>query len=120
MTWLFVGLAFLVFMGLVWSVHALDDVALARYGYAPFGMPNVLFMLVPHGLVLYAVQQGGEGMEIPVTLAAAGLLAMLLIVKMRTNGWIALYAAPAMLLAAPVIFFSVLFRSLARSGSGAE
>jgi len=32
--------AFVVFMVVIRSVHAADDYASARYGYAPFAMPN--------------------------------------------------------------------------------
>jgi hypothetical protein len=53
-----------------------------------------------------------------VTIAGAGMLGIFLLVKARTNGWIALYAAPLMLLCAPVLLFSVLFRGLARTDGG--
>ncbi len=51
MTVLFIVLGFLVFMSLIWSVHATDRYALRRFGYAPFALPNVVFMLIPHSLL---------------------------------------------------------------------
>jgi hypothetical protein len=110
--------AFVVFMAVVWSVHVVDDYAAARYGYAPFALPNVLFMLIPNGLLLFAVRQGGEQTQVLVTLAGAALLGILLLIRAKTNGWIALFAAPLLLLCAPVLVFSVLFRGMARTASG--
>jgi hypothetical protein len=104
--------AFAVFMGLIWSVHRLDAYARTRYGYAPFALPNVLFMLIPHGLLLMAIQ-GGERQELLATLAGIGMLGVLILIKARTNGWIALYAAPLQLVAAPLLLFAVLFWVLA-------
>jgi hypothetical protein len=115
LTLLAVVAGFLLFMALIRGVHALDDYALGRYGYAPFAMPNLLFMLVPHGLLLLAIQ-GTEPRELWAGLAGAGLLAMLLVVGARTNGWIALIAAPVALAAASVLAFSVFFRNLVQSG----
>jgi len=117
MTILLVVVGFVFFMGLIWSVHAVDAFGQARYGYAPFALPNALFMLIPHGLVLMTVQGGGHR-ELLATLAGLGMLGLLLIVKQRTNGWLALYAAPIMLLAAPVVVFTVLFRGIAQDGAG--
>jgi hypothetical protein len=108
--------AFLLFMAVILSVHAVDAHAEARYGYAPFAIPNVLFMLIPNGLLLLAVRAGGEQTQVLVTLAGAALLGMLLLIRVKTNGWIALFAAPMLLLCAPVLVLSVLFRSLARPG----
>jgi hypothetical protein len=111
--------AFLLFTGIIWSVHALDRHALARYGYAPFAPSNLLFMLIPHGLLLLSIQ-GGEHRELLATLAGIGMLAVFLLVRTRTNGWIALYAAPLQLVAAPVLLFAVLFRGLAGPRAGGE
>ena len=111
-TALAIGAAFLVFLGLIWSVHRADRYALARYGYAPFALPNVLFMLIPHGLLLAAIQRG-EHQELLATLAGAGMLAIFLVIKSRTNGWLSLYAAPLQLVAAPVLLFAVLFHRFA-------
>ena len=115
MTLLAVAAGFLLFMGLIRAVHALDDYARARYGYAPFAIPNLLFMLIPHGLLLLAIQ-GTEPRELWAGLAGAGLLVVLLLIKSRTNGWIALLAAPLQLAAASVLVFAVFFRGLAQSG----
>jgi hypothetical protein len=115
MTVLVVAFGFLLFMGLIWSVHAVDDYALGRFGYAPFALPNALFMLIPHALLIMAIQDGGPR-ELLATAAGAGMLGMLLLIKHRTNGWLALYAAPILLLAAPVVLFTVMFRGFARGG----
>ena len=111
--------AFLLFAGLLWSVHRLDGSALRRYGYAPFALPNLLFMLVPHALLILAVQ-AVEPRELFATLAGAGMLGVLLLIRSRTNGWIALYAAPLQLLAAPVLVLTVLFRRLAADGDARD
>jgi len=117
-TLLWITGAFVLFMILIWSVHATDDYASARYGYAPFAMPNVLFMLIPNSLVLLAIREDGGHTQILVALAGAATLGMLLLVRSRTNGWVALFAAPILLLCAPVLVFSVLFRALAGLSSG--
>ena len=108
--------AFLAFMAVIWSVHAVDDYAAVRYGYAPFALPNVLFMLIPNGLLLLVVREAGAGEQarLLVILAATALLGMLLLIRSRTNGWVALFAAPMMLFFSPVLVFSVLFRVLSR------
>ncbi len=121
MTLLWILGAFLVFMAVIRSAHAVDDYASARYGYAPFAMPNLLFMLIPNAQLLFAVRDAGAGAQtqVLVTLAGMAMLGMFLLVKARTSGWIALFAAPMMLFCAPVLVLSVLFRSLARAdGSG--
>jgi hypothetical protein len=115
MTILVIAVGFLLFMGLIWSIHAADDYALGRFGYAPFALPNALFMLIPHGLLIMAVQGGGSR-ELLATLAGAGMLGMLLLIRRRTNGWLALFAAPVLLAAAPVVLLSVLFRGFAQGG----
>ena len=107
---------FLVFAGAIWSVHATNRYAAARYGYAPFSMSNALFMLVPHGLLLYAVSSGREDAGLPVTLAAAGFLGVFLLVRQRSNGWVALYTATMLLAAAGVLVFTIFFVGLAGSG----
>jgi len=108
--------AFVVFAALIWGVHAVDDYASARYGYAPFAMPNLLFMLIPHGLLLLAIRGDPLRSQVLLALAGVAMLGMLLLVRSRANGWIALFAAPMLLLGAPVLLFSVLFRGLARPG----
>lgn len=118
MTLLAIVAGFLLFMGLIRAVHALDDYALARYGYAPFAMPNLLFMLIPHGLLLFAIRSTSDQIWILLALAGAALLGMLLLLWSRTSAWIALFAAPVSLLLAPVLVLSLLFRILARAGGG--
>jgi hypothetical protein len=85
-------------------------------------MPNLLFMLVPNGLLLFAVRDGGAGTQsqVLVTLAGAVMLGMYLLIRSKTNGWIGLFAAPVMLVCAPVLVFSVLFRGLAGGRDGVE
>ena len=117
-TLLWILVAFLAFMAIIWSVYALDDYAAARFGYAPFAMPNVLFMLIPNGLLLLAIGYGGEQAHIFVVLAGAVALGMFLLIRAKTNGWVALFVAPMLLCCAPVLVFSVLFRGLARAGGG--
>lgn len=107
--------AFLVFAGAVWSVHAANRAGLARHGYAPFSMPNALFMLVPHGLLLYAVANGGEGAEVAVTLAGAGFLLMYFLVRRRAGGWLGLFTALMLLVGASALAFSIFFAGLAAS-----
>ena len=75
--------------------------------------------LIPHAFLILAVQ-GAELRDLFATLAGGGMFAMLLLVKSRTNGWIALFAALAQLLAAPVLVFAILFRSLAETDSGGD
>lgn len=116
MTLLWILTAFLAFMAIIWSVHALDDYAVARYGYEPFAMPNVLIMLIPNGLLLMAIPDDGGQTQVLLTLAGAAMFGMLLLIRAKTNGWVALVAAPVLLFGAPVLVFSVLFRGLARVG----
>lgn len=121
MTLLSILAAFLAFMAIIWSVHALDDYAVARYGYAPFAMSNLLFMSIPSGLLLLIVREGDLGMQTRVlaTLVGAAMLGIFLLIKARTSGWIALFVAPMLLVFSPVLVFSALFRSLARAdGNG--
>lgn len=108
--------AFLVFMAFIRSVHALDDYASARYSYAPLAMPNVLFMLIPNGLLVFTIRDSGEQPLLLVALAGVATLGIFLLVRSRTNLWIALIAAPLLLLCAPVLVFTVLFRRLAQVG----
>jgi hypothetical protein len=119
MTLLWIFAAFVAFTLIIRSVHAVDDYALDRYGYAPFALPNVLFMLIPNGLLLFVVHEAGAGdhTRMLVTLAAAALLGMFVLIRSRANGWVAIFAAAMLLVCAPVLVFSVLFRSLSRSNS---
>jgi hypothetical protein len=114
-TLLWILAAFVAFMAVIRGVHAVDDYASNRYGYAPFAMPNVLFMLIPNGLLLLSIRDGGEQTQMLVTLAGAVMLGMLLLIRAKTSGWVALFAATLLLCCAPVLVFSVLFRGLARA-----
>jgi hypothetical protein len=116
MTLLSLAAAFLVFVGLVWTMNRVDGYALGRYGYAPFALPNLLFMLIPHALLIAAVK-GVEPRELYATLAGIGMLAVLLLVRSKTNGWIALLAAPVQLVAAPILLLSAMFRRLAQDAN---
>jgi hypothetical protein len=122
------GLAagFLVFMALIGAVHAVDRCALDRYGYAPFALVNVLALLIPSGVFLAGLAMLGgadlgalEAAADPVMLlglAACAGLAMAWLIGRRTNAWVALLAAPLLLVGAPVLIFSVLFRVIAATG----
>jgi hypothetical protein len=110
--------AFLLFIAAMWSVHMVDDYAMAHYGYAPFAIPNVLFTLVLHGLLLFVIRDGGEQTRLLVTLTGAATLGMFLLVRSRTSGWIALFTVPILLFCAPLLVFSVFFRHLSRIDSG--
>jgi hypothetical protein len=131
MAWLVLIGGFLAFMVGVGAVYALDDLAARRYGYRPFGPPNLAFMLIPHGVLLawlvsrmpgaedgaiagfpMAVVWGGTGLGV----LAVGFMG--LIVAARTRAWIAVAATAAMLAAASVLLLSVLFRDFARAPSG--
>ena len=118
------AIGFTVFMGLVWSVHRLNRVGAERFGYEPFAPPNAAFMCLP-SLLLYsalaslpaigALPDAAEPAAL-VKLGLSGLflLGMLGLLAWRSNLWIALYAAPVMLLAAPVVLLTVLYQRLAR------
>jgi hypothetical protein len=120
-------LAFAGFMAVVWSVHALDGYAQARYGYAPFALPNAALMCIPSLLllsVLSAAPDAASLLALPATVDAVGqvklaiwalfLVAMLGLLAWRTNPWIGAYAALLMALAAPVVLMTVLFQRFAR------
>ncbi len=119
-------------MAAIGAAHALDRYGERRYGYLPFALPNLAFMLIPHGLLAVLVIQahgapaapevealGGPGFWVPAVAAAGASLGMFAIVRARTGGWLALVATLAMLCAASVLLFSVLFRVIA-GGRGAE
>lgn len=126
MTVLFVVLAFLAFTLVIWSVHAINGYALAQFGYAPFSMPNMLLMLVPHGLMFWTLQpleegpglhsvlaNGAPGVILVLLLILAATIGMFLVIGRRTNRWVALYAAPLMVLSAAVLVWAVLFWTFA-------
>ena len=125
--------AFFVFMALIGAVHALDQWALNRFGYAPFALINVLAMLLPSaalwaGLAVWAGQEAGPlgelagalGPALLFGLAIAAVLAMAWLLRRRTATWVAAIVAPLLLVAAPVLVFSVLFSTLATAGPGGK
>jgi hypothetical protein len=133
MTVAWLGLAFGVFMAALWSVYALNRLCTARYGYAPFSVPNAALMLVVNLLLLSVLSghPGGQGLDealagtdwaASIKLLAAALLAlaMLVIIGWRTRPWIALYAVPLMAVGAIAILPSLLFQILASAGDGPE
>ncbi len=127
---LWIGAAFLLFMAVLGSAHALDRWCAGRYGYRPFGLPNLAFMLIPHGILAAAAASLGPAAAQPALglppvvawllagLAAGALIFMHSILARRTNGWVATAATTLMTLAAPVLLFSVLFRELAEMPPG--
>jgi hypothetical protein len=130
-TLLVLGAAFLAFVALIGTVHAVDSWSLRRFGYAPFALVNVLLMLLPSGAllsglgVLAGAAPGTPGLDglaqvlNPLWLcglAACAGGAMAWLIGRRTNAWVALFAAPLLLVGAPVLVFSVLFRTLATAG----
>lgn len=123
---------FLLFMATIGAAHALDRYGERRYGYLPFALPNLAFMLIPHGLLSVLLVQAngvpaapgvevfsGPGFWVSALAAAGASLGMFVIVRARTGGWLALVATVAMLFAASVLLFSVLFRAIA-GGRGSE
>jgi hypothetical protein len=125
---------FLAFMVLIGGVHALDAWSLGRYGYAPFALVNVVAMLIPSGALLaglaltagadlggLAAALGPTLTQVPLLGLAAGAgVAMAWLIGRRTNAWVAGLAAPLLLAAAPVLVFSVLFRTLAGAGQAGD
>ena len=124
MVWVALIGGFAIFMGLLGSAHALDRRAAERYGYRPFALPNLAFMLIPHGvLAAWALGlrwEAGEPLTPALvgTLGGAALVFMLVVLYRRTSPGVALAAAGLMLLGAPVLLLSVLFRDLAESRPG--
>jgi hypothetical protein len=123
--------AFLVFMAMIGGVRALDHWALDQFGYAPFALINVLFMLLPSaalwaGLAEWVGADLGSLSALTSALgpgllfgsAAAATLAMVWLIGRRTRTWVAAIAVPVLLIAAPVLVFSVLFGTLATTGKG--
>jgi hypothetical protein len=126
MGWLWLAAAFILFTALIGSAHALDRYCAGRYGYRPLALPNLAFMLIPHGLLLAAfagLSHRGDvfdGLAAPpgaswllAGLAAGALIFMLVTLTRRTTAWIAVAATALMTAAASVLLFSVFFRDLA-------
>jgi hypothetical protein len=117
-------LLFLLFLG---GAHALDRHAAGRFGYRPLALPNLAFMLIPHGaLAVWALGPSQlAGGALPLALAwvlgllgCAALILMLVVLYRRTSPVVALAAAGMMLIGAPVLLLSMLFRDLAESALG--
>ena len=122
-------------MGLIGSMRAVDRFALGSYGYRPFALPNLAFMLIPHGIlaawlgrtltpVADAALSAPPGPAL-LQWGAAGLgalmaLGLFLILRGRTNAWIGLFAVGLMTGGASVLLLSALFLDLAQRGSGSN
>lgn len=124
-------LAFGLFMALIWSVHAVNRVAVRRYGYEPFSLPNAALMLVANLLLLSALAPGGDGgsasadagLRSQVMLGAVAVLAagLLVVIARRTSLRLGLYAVALMTVGAIAVFPSLVFmRFAAAAGGGAD
>lgn len=129
MAWLWLLLAFGVFMALLGSVYALNRAALRRYGYAPFSVPNAALMLVVNLLLLSALTPtqtaahvGDPALRQAVMLGGAALLAtgLLVVVARRTSVWLGLYAVALMSVAAIAVLPSLLFTRFAAAAEAAD
>lgn len=125
--WLGLLGGFLIFMLFISAAQTLDRHAEARWGYRPLALPNLAFMLMPHGLLAAVALQrlagpGGQADAVPIWAAAvlAAILAggMFWIIRKRTAPWVALAATLAMCAAASVLLASMLFRTLAEAPPG--
>lgn len=121
MIWLWLLGGFLLFMGLIALAHTLDRHAAGRYGYRPLALPNLAFMLIPHGIL--AAWAAGyaptPGLEWALgALGAWALIFMLAILTRRTSVWIALVAVGLMTIAAPLLLPSMAFRAAAEGPAG--
>lgn len=139
-TLLALGAGFLAFMALIGAVHAVDSWSLRRFGYAPFALVNVLVMLLPSGAllaglgILAGVWPGASALGGPdldglaqvvdplwlCALAVGAGTAMAWLIWRRTSVWVALFAGPLLLFGAPVLVFSILFRTLAAAGPAVD
>ncbi|MFY9975772.1 MAG: hypothetical protein WAK53_16055 [Chromatiaceae bacterium] len=125
MSWLGLIGGFLLFMGLIGVAHALDRQTAERFAYRPFAIPNLAFMLLPHGVLVAFViawRQGAWDAPVPAlalgAFALAALLFMGVILWRRTSMGIALAATGLMVVGAPILLLSTLFRELAESAPG--
>jgi hypothetical protein len=118
MTILWLGLGFAVFMLVLGSVHLVNRYAAGRWGYEPFSAPNTALMLVPSGLLLSLLSRRAElqaldaGGMVGLGVWGLFLVGLLALVTRRTNVWVGLYAALLLSVAAPVVFFALLYRWL--------
>lgn len=128
MVWLELIGGFLVFLLFLALADRIDRRSEERFGYRPFALPNLAFMLIPHGVLVLRLLGPHEvvGISLPVVLTwgltllgAAALSLMLLILYRRTDPPVALVAAGMMLMGAPILLLSMLFRDLAGSAPGA-
>jgi hypothetical protein len=121
------ALVFVAFMAAIWSVHQLNRYGRSRYGYEPFAPPNAALMCLPSFLLFSALAAAGglpsaaelfgaaaSAVAVKLWIWALFLVAMLGLLSWRTNVWIAVYAAPLLALAAPVILMTVLYERLSR------
>ena len=118
------GLAFLLFMALIGAIHGLNRVAVDRYGYEPFAPPNAALMCIPSLLLLSVVSALASPATTPamaepmvavkLLIWAVFLAAMFVLLRSRTNVWLAGIAASILAVAAPIVLFTVLFQRLSR------
>jgi hypothetical protein len=129
MAWLWLLLAFGVFMALLRSVYAVNRAALRRYGYEPFSLPNAALMLVVNLLLLSALAPaepsttvGDAALRQTVMLGIAAVLAtgLLVVVARRSSIWLALYAVAVMSVAAIAVLPSLVFMRFAAAAQDAD
>jgi len=129
MAWLWLLLAFGVFMALLRSVYAVNRSALRRYGYEPFSLPNAALMLVVNLLLLSAlapaetaaaVGDGALRQMVMFGIAAGLALGLLVVVARRSSIWFALYAVALMSVAAIAVLPSLVFMRFAAAADDAE
>jgi hypothetical protein len=120
MAWLWLLLAFALFMALLRSVYSVNRAAVRRFGYEPFSLPNAALMLLVNLLLLSALGPVAEGQRALggvglVKLGAAGVLAtgMLVVIARRTTVRYGLYAVVVMSVGAIAVLPSLLFMSMA-------
>lgn len=129
MAWLWLLLAFGVFMALLRSVYAVNRAALRRYGYEPFSLPNAALMLIVNLLLLSALAPaestaavGDAALRQTVMIGIAAVLAtgLLVVVARRSSIWLGLYAVALMSVAAIAVLPSLVFMRFAAAAQGAD
>lgn len=129
MAWIWLVVGFLGFMIAISAVNAMDRHAESRWGYRPFAVPNLAFMLIPHGIAIAAITgligRTDSEARLPapilwlgVVLGLAAVAAMLWIIRRRANTPVAVVATLVMIAAASVLIPSMLFRALADAQPG--